>query len=397
MQKNFSHACALLQTHFVNDAEFIAVAQPNGKPSPAMCLDFLALLKTHVCGIAARPVEVAFFSNGKLVASRVGRFRIGFYHIDRHGNSRSACIDIDVGGQHKFSLKDPVGVAKRILAKAKSLGLPAYLERSGGGNGFHIWIFFDAPISAALARRLGLALVPDDALLVNGELANARANRGLEVFPKQEWLAPGQLGNLVWAPFWGGAAPGGNQFYHPYDDGKARLYIPAGFDTVSEERVRAILGSLAPGCASPGRSLPARNSPANRSGQRHSTVMKGGTFSDMHAVTRAGCAAYTELLDRLTSGGGLNRDERIRIVQLAMGVGMEPIEIVDLFRPRKDFREGITRAAVEALYAEFRRPACSGMAAIGLCNGRCPAISFTRSTSPLGLVAWNIDGGTHMK
>src|SRR6266705_5636668 len=34
-------------------------------------------------------------------------------------------------------------------------GIPVAIERSRSGNGAHAWIFFDEPISAALARRLG--------------------------------------------------------------------------------------------------------------------------------------------------------------------------------------------------------------------------------------------------
>src|SRR5258708_6089659 len=40
-------------------------------------------------------------------------------------------------------------------------GIPAAIERSRSGNGAHAWIFFEEPIPAALARRLGAFLITD--------------------------------------------------------------------------------------------------------------------------------------------------------------------------------------------------------------------------------------------
>ena len=37
--------------------------------------------------------------------------------------------------------------------------IPVYIERSRSGNGAHAWIFFSEPVSAALARKLGFAIL----------------------------------------------------------------------------------------------------------------------------------------------------------------------------------------------------------------------------------------------
>src|SRR6266850_672592 len=42
-----------------------------------------------------------------------------------------------------------------FLATCQSARIPAYLERSRSGNGGHVWIFFEVPISAVLARKMG--------------------------------------------------------------------------------------------------------------------------------------------------------------------------------------------------------------------------------------------------
>ncbi len=49
--------------------------------------------------------------------------------------------------------------ASAFLATCYELDVPAALERSRSGNGAHIWIFFDQPVPAGIARRLGSLLL----------------------------------------------------------------------------------------------------------------------------------------------------------------------------------------------------------------------------------------------
>jgi len=42
--------------------------------------------------------------------------------------------------------------ARAVMETCSRLGLPSALERSRGGNGGHLWLFFDVAIPAALAR-----------------------------------------------------------------------------------------------------------------------------------------------------------------------------------------------------------------------------------------------------
>jgi hypothetical protein len=45
------------------------------------------------------------------------------------------------------------------LATCQRAGVPAYLERSRPGNGGHVWMFFESPVTAVLARKMGCALL----------------------------------------------------------------------------------------------------------------------------------------------------------------------------------------------------------------------------------------------
>jgi len=49
--------------------------------------------------------------------------------------------------------------AGAFLQTCDKLGVPAALERSRSGNGGHVWIFFDSPVQAALARKLGSTIL----------------------------------------------------------------------------------------------------------------------------------------------------------------------------------------------------------------------------------------------
>ncbi len=86
--------------------------------------------------------------------------------------------------------------AKAYLETCASFSIPAALERSRSGNGGHVWIFFDAPVSAGLARKLG-------ALLLTHTM-NSRPEIGLDsydrFFPSQDTLPRGGFGNLIALP-----------------------------------------------------------------------------------------------------------------------------------------------------------------------------------------------------
>jgi hypothetical protein len=185
-------------------------------------------LTAHLLGRAAAEVQAPWVTQEGKTGNVAGRFRIGSYS-PAPGDSTTVygVIDCDGGGRHSAALKDPLGVALQILVAAERLGLPAYLERSGGGRGWHVWFFFDGPVPAAKVRRLLFALILTDAVLEDGKtLADAQANRGIEVFPKQDKIPADGTGNMIWLPWWHGAADGGNLFYGMGDNGELAAYLP---------------------------------------------------------------------------------------------------------------------------------------------------------------------------
>ena len=86
--------------------------------------------------------------------------------------------------------------AKAFIDTCRLEEMPAALERSRSGNGAHVWIFFDKPIPAVKARKLGSFLMT--------RTLDRRPEIGLDsfdrFFPNQDTLPKGGFGNLIALP-----------------------------------------------------------------------------------------------------------------------------------------------------------------------------------------------------
>ena len=79
--------------------------------------------------------------------------------------------------------------------------IPVVVERSRSGNGAHIWLFFAEPIAASTARRLGSAILTK-AMEERHEIKLSSYDR---MFPNQDTMPKGGLGNLIALPLQGKA------------------------------------------------------------------------------------------------------------------------------------------------------------------------------------------------
>lgn len=122
---------------------------------------------------------------------------VGLYAIMQDNNCAFLCADFD-DKNCKYGYKEDVlafvGVCSEWL-------IPYAIERSRSGNGAHVWIFFEAPLPASKARRLGNAILTE-AMTRNGQMSFNSYDR---FFPNQDYLPEGGFGNLVALPLQGQA------------------------------------------------------------------------------------------------------------------------------------------------------------------------------------------------
>ena len=237
-------ALRLLRERFLNRTDQVAIQAPWGKPCPIEANGTLdELLLGHVLGEGVPAAHVSY-TNRRGSGAMTGHFRVGSYCPALDDTTRWLCLDFD-GAGHANALADPMAAAASAFDAFTKAGLPAYLERSGGGHGWHLWCFFDPPIPAAKAQALGRALAPKEVPLASGGVATATANRGIEVFPKQKSRRSG-FGNLVWLPWWQGAPEGANVFYRREMNGSLEPFVPSELAAASSEAVDRLLASIAP-------------------------------------------------------------------------------------------------------------------------------------------------------
>jgi hypothetical protein len=74
--------------------------------------------------------------------------------------------------------------------------IPAVLERSRSGNGAHVWIFFDRPVPAAEARKLGSFLMTR----TMDRRPEIKLDSFDRFFPNQDTMPKGGFGNLIALP-----------------------------------------------------------------------------------------------------------------------------------------------------------------------------------------------------
>lgn len=132
---------------------------------------------------------------------------IGIYPLLPDDTCRFLVFDFD---DHEASpgiaWQEDVDALRKICSQN---AVPCSVERSRSGNGAHVWLFFDAPISAELARKFGSALLTKGAESVN--LKDFKTYD--RMLPAQEHLPEGGLGNLIALPLQGQALRQGNSVF----------------------------------------------------------------------------------------------------------------------------------------------------------------------------------------
>ncbi len=140
---------------------------------------------------------------------------IGVYPLFPDGSCRFLVFDFDnhdrgAEGHDYANIDDNwISEVNALREIGKENGIPMLVERSRSGKGAHVWFFFDAAISASLARRFGFSLLDKGA-----ESVNMTSFRFYDrMLPAQDYIEDGGLGNLIALPLQGQALKNGNSAF----------------------------------------------------------------------------------------------------------------------------------------------------------------------------------------
>ncbi|MFG3207303.1 DEAD/DEAH box helicase family protein [Streptomyces sp. NPDC048192] len=182
--------------------------------------------------------------------------------------------------------------ASAYVTACHETGVPALLEISRSGKGAHVWTFFTAPVAAATARALGMALLRQ-AIDARGQMALSSYDR---LFPAQDFLptkAKGsfRFGSLIALPLHGiSRAKGTTVFvdpdtWQPYPDQFAHL---AGTERLSPADVDVLVDKLGPVKAGPSPTAPELGPKPRRKALGKAPARVQARLSAMLAISTTG-------------------------------------------------------------------------------------------------------------
>ncbi|MCF8363442.1 MAG: DEAD/DEAH box helicase family protein [Prolixibacteraceae bacterium] len=148
-------------------------------------------------------------------------------------------LAIDFDGEE---WKDDIVTIREICNEFE---IPMVLERSRSGNGAHLWFFFENAISAGLVRKFGSSLLTYG-MGKRYKIAFSSYDR---LFPNQDTMPKGGLGNLIALPLQMGARKNGNAVFiddslKPYNDQWAFL---SSIKRFTKTEIEVLTGKLSDG------------------------------------------------------------------------------------------------------------------------------------------------------
>lgn len=131
-----------------------------------------------------------------------GELAIGVYPLTPDGNTRWACVDLDLEGEPELA---QWAKALGLYESLRRRGCCPFIERSKS-KGYHCWVFYREPVEASWARQVAAKAIADAGLPPD-----------TEIFPKQDRLDAGAFGNYVNLPYFGPNGDGRRVMVNPAD------------------------------------------------------------------------------------------------------------------------------------------------------------------------------------
>jgi len=199
--------------------------------------------QTGVCGkpqISCSKCENKLYAamDGNVIENHLrGNIVAGIYPMLPDETCWFLAIDFDEADWQK-----DVSVFREVC---NAFNIPVAVERSRSGRGGHVWFFFENPLSAALARKFGTALLTS-AMGRRHEIQFKSYDRFI---PSQDTMPKGGFGNLIALPLQKAARENKNsefidENFESYVDQWAFLST---IKKISEDRLDELISELSPG------------------------------------------------------------------------------------------------------------------------------------------------------
>ncbi len=200
--------------------------------------DSLCDKKKHKCS-ACPNRKLLPLTDGDLFAHLAGKDKyardvVGVYPMLTDETCAFCCVDFDDEGFQNAAI-----AFRSVCSNNK---VPAYIERSRSGEGAHVWIFFETPITAKTARQLVSGLLTH-AMALNKQISFSSYDR---ILPNQDTMPAGGFGNLIALPLQGMARKSGNSLFvdetfMPFEDQWAFL---SGVRKIGAVSVEALISQI---------------------------------------------------------------------------------------------------------------------------------------------------------
>ncbi len=168
-----------------------------------------------------------------MYAHLTGKEVVGLYPMLANNTCWLLAVDFDKSDWQEASLA--------YVEACKLKGIDCLLERSRSGLGAHVWIFFAQATDAKVARQLGFYLL-DEAMKIHGALSFDSYDR---LFPNQDVLPIGGIGNLIALPLQKQARLNGNSVFvdHSFTPYPDQWEVLASTGRLSIEKIELLLES----------------------------------------------------------------------------------------------------------------------------------------------------------
>ncbi|WP_338163640.1 TOTE conflict system archaeo-eukaryotic primase domain-containing protein [Vibrio sp. 10N] len=168
-----------------------------------------------------------------MYAHLTGKEVVGLYPMLANNTCWLLAVDFDKSDWQEASLA--------YVEVCKLKGIDCLLERSRSGLGAHVWIFFAQATDAKVARQLGFYLL-DEAMKIHGALSFDSYDR---LFPNQDVLPIGGIGNLIALPLQKQARLNGNSVFvdHSFTPYPDQWEVLASTGRLSIEKIELLLES----------------------------------------------------------------------------------------------------------------------------------------------------------